>query len=126
MKSPDPIEPLSMLEMPNRRIPVLIDSTLEKSEGFLTSGFWNVEAKPTVRRLPLSFVKNLKNPERRKEIEREYGEIEENEWTRLSELDALIDRLKAGDCSPIIKSKEVLVTLPPECVSLSGPGFEDI
>jgi hypothetical protein len=109
-----------MLAMPTRRIPVLVDSTPENSEGFVTSGFWNIKAKPTVRRLSLSFVKNLKNPERRKEIEREYGAIAEDEWRRLSALVNLIDRLKAGDWSPIIRSntKKGLVYMRPSDVQM--------
>jgi hypothetical protein len=47
-------------------------------------------------------VKDLESPRRRKEIEKEHGAIGAGEWNRLRELLAFIDRLNAGDWSPIV------------------------
>jgi hypothetical protein len=47
-------------------------------------------------------VDGLQSPRRRKEIEKEHGAIDAEEWNRLRELLTLIDRLNAGNWSPLI------------------------
>lgn len=103
MRSNNNHKAITHLAMPERRIPVLIDSTPEKAEGFVPSVAWCVEKPFTkVRRLQPEFVENLKNPQKRKEIEKEHGAIRTEEWNRLRELLTLIDRVNAGDLSPVV------------------------
>ena len=93
---------ITHLAMPERQIPVLIDSSPEKCEGYFTSTKSSDKAVTRVRRLLPSFVEDVRNPCKRKEIEREFGAIAAAEWNTLRELLALRDRLNAGDWSPII------------------------
>jgi hypothetical protein len=70
-------------------------------------------------------VQGLASPQRRLEIEKEYGAISETEWNRLRELLSLIDRLNAGDWSPIVtdNAKEALEHLPALLNRLSPEGW---
>jgi hypothetical protein len=87
--------------MPERKIPVLIDSSPEKAEGYVPLEASNGEPTTKVRRLNASNFKNLnKNSKLREEIEQEYGTIDTAEWMRLCKLMKLQDRLKRGDWSP--------------------------
>ncbi len=104
MRSNNNHEAITHLAMPERQIPVLIDSTLEKSEGFVTSIAWSDKPVTSVRRLLPQFVQGLATPQRRREIEKEHGTISATEWDRLRELLDLIDRVNAGDWSPVTTS----------------------
>jgi hypothetical protein len=95
-------EAITHLAMPERQIPVLIDSSTEKAEGFVPSATWSGKPLTSVRRLLPSFVDGLQSPRRRKEIEKEHGAIDAEEWNRLRELLTLTDRLNAGNWSPLI------------------------
>ena len=109
--------------MPERQIPVLINSTPEKSEGFVTSAAWSDKPVTRVRRLDPSFVKGLSSPQRRREIEKEHGTIGATESRRLREMFSLIDRLNAGNLSPDIKhdADEALKDLPALLNRRCGP-----
>jgi len=111
--------------MPERQIPVLIDSSLEKAEGYVPSTGWSERPLTSVRRLQPSFVKGLRNSNKRREIEKEHGAVSATEWNSLRELLALIDRLNAGDWSPIITTdaKQVLKDLPALLDGLSPGGW---
>jgi hypothetical protein len=102
MRSNNRNEAITHLAMPERQIPVLIDSSTEKAEGFVPSATWSGKPLTSVRRLLPSFVDGLQSPRRRKEIEKEHGAIDAEEWNRLRELLTLIDRLNAGNWSPLI------------------------
>jgi hypothetical protein len=107
-------EAITHLAMPVRQIPVLIDSSPEKAEGFVPSIIWSDKPVTSVRRLLPSFVEGLESPRKRKEIEKEHGVIDSVEWNRLRELLALTDRLNGGDWSPVVTSnaKEALEHFP--------------
>ncbi len=102
MRSNNRNEAITHLAMPERRIPVLIESGPENAEGFVPSIVWSDKPITSVRRLEPPFVEGLKNPSKRKEIEKEHGAISATEWNRLRELVDLKDRLNAGDWSPVI------------------------
>ncbi|MGB7330923.1 MAG: hypothetical protein WBD25_06030, partial [Terriglobales bacterium] len=125
MKSNNNNEAITHLAMPERQIPVLIDSAPEKTEGFVSSVAWSDKPVTRVRRLMPSFVQGLANPQRRREIEKEHGSISTTEWNRLRELFSLIDRLNAGDWSPVVTddAKEVLEHLPALLNRLSPDGW---
>lgn len=110
MKSNNSNEAITHLAMPERQIPVLIDSSPEKAEGFVPSSAWSNRPVSGVRRLLPSFVDGLRSARRRKEIEKEHGAIDGAEWNRLREMLALKDRLNAGDWSPVVSiyGKEAL------------------
>ncbi|MGD0096638.1 MAG: hypothetical protein ABSB60_09085 [Terracidiphilus sp.] len=118
-------EAITNLAMPERQIPVLIDSSPEKAEGFVPSTAWSDKPVTSVRRLLPSFVDGLRNPRKRREIEKEHGTIHATEWNRLRELLALIDRVNAGDWSPIVTTdlKEALEHLPAQFDGLSFGGW---
>jgi hypothetical protein len=77
------------------------------------SAAWSEQPVTSVRRLLPSFVEGLQSPRRKREIEREHGNIDATEWNRLREMLALKDRLNAGDWSPLISTdgKEALEPL---------------
>ena len=111
--------------MPERQIPVLIDSTPEKAEGFVPSITWSDKPVTVVRRLLPSFLQGLPSQQRRQEIQKEHGTIGAAEWNRLRELLSLKDRLNAGDWSPVTTSnaKEALEHLPDLLDRLSPGGW---
>jgi hypothetical protein len=90
------------LAMPERQIPVLIEANEEQAEGFVPSRTWSSKRHTNVRRLLPSFVDGLRRSGKRQEIENEYGKIRAEEWNRLRGLLRLIDRVNAGDWSPIM------------------------
>ena len=114
MRSNNNHEAITHLAMPERQIPVLIDSSPEKAEGYVTSTGWSEKPQTSVRRLQASFVDGLRNARKRREIEREHGVISATDWNQLRELLALIDRLNAGDWSPIVttNAEEILKDFP--------------
>jgi len=93
---------ITHLAMPERQIPVLIEANEKQAEGFVPSSTWSRKRHTNVRRLLPSFVDGLRRPGKRREIESEYGKIGAEEWNRLRELLRLIDRINAGDWSPIM------------------------
>jgi hypothetical protein len=113
MRSNNRNEAITHLAMPQRQIPVLVDATPERAEGFVPSAAWSEEPVTGVRRLLPSFVEGLQSPRRKREIEKEHGNIDATEWNRLREMLALKDRLNAGDWSPVISTngKEALEPL---------------
>ena len=102
MRSNNRNEAITHLAMPERRIPVLIDSSPERADGFVPSISWSNKPVTPVRCLDVSFVDGMGNPGKRKEIEKEHGAVSAAEWNRLRELLDLKDRLDAGDWSPVI------------------------
>jgi hypothetical protein len=116
---------ITHLAMPERQIPVLIDAGPKEAEGFVPSITWSDKRQTGVRRLLPSFVDGLRNPSRHREIEQGYGAISKAEWNRLSELFKLIDRINAGDWSPIVTTdaEEVLSGLPAILNELSPEGW---
>jgi hypothetical protein len=115
---------ITNLAMPERQIPVLIDSTREKAEGFVASTGWSDKDVTFVQRLLPTFVDGLRNPRKRREIEKEHGSIRDTEWNRLREMLALIDRLNAGDWSPIVTtdvSKALDQAIPTALLDSLGP-----
>lgn len=95
-------ETITHLAMPERQIPVLIDAAPPNAEGYVSSGAWGEKPATSVRRLLPSFVDDLRSPRSRGEIEKEHGSVSVAEWNGLREMMALIDRLNAGDWSPVI------------------------
>lgn len=124
MRSNHNNEAITHLAMPERQIPVLIDSSPEKTEGFVPSIVWSDKPVTSVRRLLPSFIDGLDSPRKRKEIEKEHGVIDRAEWDRLREMLALKDRLNAGDWSPVVTldTKE-LAPLPALLDRLSPGGW---
>ena len=104
MKSNNNNETITHLAMPERQIPVLVDSTPEKAEGFMPSIAGGDKPVTSVRRLLPQFVQGFGNSQRRREIEKEHGTISASEWNRLRELLNLIDRLNSGDWSSVTTS----------------------
>lgn len=96
------ITAMKHLAMPQRQIPVLIESNPEKAEGFAPAQAQSGKPFVRVRRLLPEFVQDLENPRRRKEIEHEHGAIGGEEWNRLREMLALKDRMNTGDWSPVV------------------------
>jgi hypothetical protein len=125
MRSNNNHETITHLAMPERRIPVLIDAGSGRAEGFMPSMAQSGESVTRVRRLLPSFVKGLDSPQRRTEIAKEHGPIDTAEWQRLRELLALIDRLNAGDWSPVTTSnaEDALERLPALFDQLSHGGW---
>jgi|GEM_PF-3364847 hypothetical protein len=124
MKSHNHNDAITHLAMPERQIPVLIDSAPEKAEGFVPSVVWSEKPVTSVRRLLPSFVEGLESPRKRKEIEKEHGAIDPAEWGRLREMLALKDRLNAGDWSPVIAlNADALAPLPALLDRLSPGGW---
>ena len=115
-------EAITYLAMPERQIPVLIESSPEKAEGFVPSIAWGGKPMTSVRRLLPSFVDGLRSPRRRREIEIEHGAIDEPEWNRLREMLTLIDRLNAGDWSPVITLNAGELTQLPALLDRLSPG----
>ena len=101
---------ITHLALPERQIPVLIAANAKEAEGFVPSITWSGKRHTKVRRLLPSFVDGLRSHSKRREIENEYGAISATEWNRLRELLRLIDRINAGDWSPIMTPdvKEIL------------------
>jgi hypothetical protein len=95
-------DPITHLAMPERLIPVLIDSGPKEAEGFVPSIAWSDKPMSSVRRLLPTLVEGLPSLRRQKEIEKEFGTVASAEWDRIREMLALKDRLNAGDWSPII------------------------
>ena len=94
---------ITSLANPERRIPILVAAPAEESEGYIP--IWDSNGEPMkVRRLQPSLVKDLSNPGRRRRIEEVYGRISEADWNRLRDSIDLIDRLNAGDGSPVVVS----------------------
>jgi hypothetical protein len=122
MKSHNHNDAITHLAMPERQIPVLIDSVPEKAEGFVPSIVWSEKPVMSVRRLLPSFVEGLESPRKRKEIEKEHGAIDSAEWGRLREMLALKDRLNAGDWSPIITLNADALTSLPALLDRLSPG----
>lgn len=115
---------ITSLAMPERQIPVLIESSPEKAEGFVPSIAWGGKPTTSVRRLLPSFVDGVRNPRRRREIELEHGAIDAAEWNRLREMLTLIDRLNSGDWSPVVKlHTDGLAPLPALLDRLSPGGW---
>jgi hypothetical protein len=92
---------ITHLALPERQIPVLIEADAKEAEGFVPSIMWSNKRHTRVRRLLPSFVDGLRGHGKRREIENKYGAISAAEWNRLRELLRLIDRINAGDWSPI-------------------------
>ncbi len=92
---------ITHLALPERQIPVLIEADAKEAEGFVPSNTWSNKRHTRVRRLLPSFVDGLRDHGKRREIENKYGAISASEWNRLRELLRLIDRINAGDWSPI-------------------------
>jgi hypothetical protein len=124
MRSNNNHETITHLAMPQRQIPVLIDAGSGPAEGYMPSPFANGKSVMRVRRILPEFVKSLKSPKRKKEIEKEYGAIEAEEWQRFREMLTFIDRLNAGDWSPIIDfDMKALESLPALLDSASPEGW---
>lgn len=95
MRSNNHNEAITHMAMPEREIPVLIDSEPGKHEGFVPSIVWSDKPMTAVRRVPPQLVeKALADPQQRE----------------LNELLALLERVNAGDHSPIIESSNHQVT----------------
>jgi hypothetical protein len=101
MRSHNHNKAIMHLAMPERQIPVLIEASSEKAEGFVPSIAWSDKPVTSVRRLQPSFVDGLGYSGKRREIEKEHGAIKAAEWNRLRALLALKDRLNSGDWSPV-------------------------
>jgi hypothetical protein len=125
MRSNNHNEAITNLAVPERRIPVLIESSAERAEGFVPSIVWSGKPVTPVQRLQPSFIDGMGSPGKRREIEKEYGAISAVEWNRLRELLDLKDRMNAGDRSPIVTSnaKEALAHWPAFLNKLSPGGW---
>jgi hypothetical protein len=124
MRSNNNNEAITNLSMPERQIPVLIECSPGKAEGFVPSIAWGGKPTTSVRRLLPSFVDGLRSPRRRREIEIEHGAIDAAEWSRLREMLTLIDRLNSGDWSPVVTlNTGKLAPLPALLDRLSPEGW---
>jgi hypothetical protein len=94
-------EALTHLAMPERQIPVLIDSRPEEAQGFVPSSIWSDKPMTSVKCLWPSLVEGLSNRSKQRELEKEYGAIDKAQWDQLREMLTLKDRLNAGDWSPV-------------------------
>ena len=122
MRSNNANEAITYLAMPERQIPVLIESSPEKAEGFVPSMAWGGKPMTAVRRLLPSFVDGLRSPRRRREIEMEHGAIDAAEWNRLREMLTLIDRLNADDWSPVVNLNAGELAPLPALLDRLSPG----
>jgi hypothetical protein len=125
MRSNNHNEAITNLAVPERRIPVLIESSAERAEGFVPSIVWSGKPVTPIQRLQPSFIDGMGSPGKRREIEKEYGAISAVEWNRLRNLLDLKDRMNAGDRSPIVTSnaKEALAHWPALLDKLSPGGW---
>jgi hypothetical protein len=125
MRSNNINEAITHLAMPERQIPVLIDSTPDKAEGFVPLIAVGDKPVTSVRRLLPQFVQGLARSQRRLEIEKEHGTIDSSEWNRLREMLGLIDRLNVGDLSSVTTSnaEEALKDLPAWLDRMSPEGW---
>jgi len=74
-----------------------------KAEGFVPSIGWGDAPLTGVRRVqPKSVMDALRNPERRQQFQKEHGAG----WSAMLELLALVERVNAGDFSPVIKASK--------------------
>jgi hypothetical protein len=89
------------MAIPERRIPILIDWKGVKSDGFVVLRDTSDTPIQSIRRLDLSLVKELKDPQSKRRIEKDFGLIPDSDWALLRELLAIIDRWNAGDRDPI-------------------------
>ena len=105
------------LALPERQIPVLIEANEKEAEGFVPSITWSSKRNTKVRRLLPSFVDGLRSHSKRREIENRYGAISATKWNRLRELLRLIDRINAGDWSPI---------MTPDVIEVLGKALENL
>src|ERR1039458_245802 len=94
-------EALTHLAMPERQIPVLIESRPEEAQGFVPSSIWSDKPMTSVKCLLPSLVEGLSNRSKQRELEKEYGVIDKAQWDQIREMLALKDRLNAGDWSPV-------------------------
>jgi hypothetical protein len=125
MRSNNNNEAITNLALPERRIPVLIESGAERAEGFVPSIVWSDKPVTPVVRLQPSFIDGMGSPGKRREIEKEFGAINAVEWNRLRKLLDLKDRMNAGDRSPVVTSnaKEALAHWPAWLDKLSPGGW---
>jgi hypothetical protein len=106
MRSNNNNETITHLAIPERQIPVLIDSGSGRATGFVPSSVWSDKPITNVRRVPAeSILDSLKTPEQRNSFEKEFGPVPEAAWNELLELIALWDRLSVGDYAPVLKSR---------------------
>lgn len=110
MRSNNRNEAITHLAMPERQIPVLIDSSPEKAVGFVPSMAWVLKGRGTpgiaVRLFPPASLNDLSKPQQRREAEKEYGPISQAQWNGLLSMLALIDRWNAGDRRPEVDADE--------------------
>jgi hypothetical protein len=103
MRSDNRNETITHLGMPQRRIPVLTPVPSGGVDGFVSFKPWDYERGGNVRRVSPEILAALRDPAQRKRVEQQYGRIEERDWSRLLELLGLIERLAAGDWTPVYK-----------------------
>jgi hypothetical protein len=110
MRSNNRNEAITHLAMPERQIPVLIDSSLEKAVGFVPSMAWVLKGSGmpgiAVRLFLPASLNDLSKPQQRREAEKEYGPISQTQWNGLLSMLALIDRWNAGDRRPEVEADE--------------------
>ncbi len=105
MKSNNNNEAITHVAMPERQAPILIDAK-HASQVFLppgnAEGYVSLDAGAQaieVRRVqPKAIIDALKNQKQRQQFQKEYGTA----WNGLLELLALVERMNAGDWSPIL------------------------
>ena len=93
-------EAITNLAMPERRIPVLIDSSHQRADGFMPSMAFAERGTGDpvfpVRHFRVS-LDALNDPQGRSRIEREFGPVSLAEWNGLLRLLDLLGRWSAGD-----------------------------
>jgi hypothetical protein len=92
-------KPITHLSMPERRLPILIAASGDKADGLVSFAPWNV------RQLSPGILAVLSDSKERARMEKLYGTLPEQDRARLLELLALVERVAAGDWSPVREFK---------------------
>jgi hypothetical protein len=129
MRSNNNHETITHLAMPERQLPVLIDARANsllapgKAEGFVPSIAWGAAPSTGVRRVqPKSIMDALKHSAQREQFQTEHGAA----WSELLDLLALVERVNAGDFSPVIKVTESDVSVRREGNVVRASGESNI
>jgi hypothetical protein len=114
MTSDDDDDAMTHLAMPERAIPVLVPSSLDKANGVAPLSQWALRGigapAVAVRRFKLASLKDWNDPRRRSDLEKEFGPIKKAEWSRIPSLIDLCGRWNDGDRREVIETD-------PDCVA---------
>jgi hypothetical protein len=92
-------EPITHLSIPERRLPILIAASPDNADGLVSFAPWNV------RQISPNILGVLSDSAERARMEKLYGTLAERDRDRLLELLELMERIGAGDWSPVREFK---------------------